>query len=118
MSQFHVYNETCIVLTTEILQAKASKNLSWQDLAENTGLSQAYVTAALLGQQPLPEKAAMLIGEKLELDAEMIALLQVLPSRGNFAGVHREPTTTRFDEMIQICDSTLKVLAHEHLAAA
>jgi len=118
MRQFRVYNEISIALTTEILEAKASKKLSWQDLADNTGLGLAYVTAALLGQQPLSEKAAKVIGEKLELDAEMVALLQALPSRGNFSNVPRDPTVNSFDEMVKICDSTLKVLAHEHSAAA
>ncbi|SMQ30384.1 cyanate lyase [Pseudomonas helmanticensis] len=118
MKQFHIYNEVSIALTTEILQAKASKRLSWQDLAENTGLDLEYVTAALLGQEPLPERAAKVIGEKLELDAEMVALLQVIPSRGSRASAPRYPTFNRFHEMVQICDSTLKALVHEHLAAA
>ncbi|MCF7532492.1 cyanate hydratase [Pseudomonas petrae] len=116
MKQSRVYNEVSIALITEILHAKTSKRLSWQDLAEGTGLGLADVTAALLGQQPLPEKAAKLIGEKLELHAEMVALLQVIPLSGRLGGVPREPYINRLDVTIQICRCTLKALADEHVA--
>lgn len=113
MSQSHVYNEVSIALTTEILQAKASRNLSWQDLSNGTGLGLAYVTAALLGQQPLPADAARIIGQKLGLNSESVALLQVIPLRGSLSGVPSDPTIYRFYEMIQIYGTTLKALVHE-----
>lgn len=36
-------------LTAAIIDAKMRKNLSWQELADGTGLSLTFVTAALLG---------------------------------------------------------------------
>jgi cyanate lyase len=113
MQQSHASNDTSLALTTEVLDAKARKNLSWQDLADDTGLSLAYVTAALLGQHPLPEHAAKVIGEKLDLTADSIARLQIIPLRGSLAGVPTDPTIYRFYEMIQIYGTTLKVLVHE-----
>ncbi|WP_416739625.1 cyanase [Pseudomonas sp. NFX71] len=113
MTQSHVYNEVSIALTTEILQAKASRNLSWQDLSNGTGLGLAYVTAALLGQQPLPADAARIIGQKLGLNSESVALLQIIPLRGSLSGVPSDPTIYRFYEMIQIYGTTLKALVHE-----
>ncbi|WP_219095944.1 cyanase [Pseudomonas sp. UMAB-40] len=113
MKQSHVYNEVSIAVTAEILQAKASRNLSWQDLSDGTGLGLAYVTAALLGQQPLPADAARIIGEKLGLNAEIVALLQIIPLRGSLSGVPTDPTIYRFYEMIQIYGTTLKALVHE-----
>lgn len=113
MTQSHVYNEVSIALTTEILQAKASRNLSWQDLSNGTGLGLAYVTAALLGQQPLPADAARIIGQKLGLNSESVALLQIIPLRGSLSGVPSNPTIYRFYEMIQIYGTTLKALVHE-----
>lgn len=74
MQQSHAYNDQSLALTTSILDAKARKNLSWQDLTDGTGLGLAYVTAALLGQHPLPEAAAKVVGEKLDLDADSIAV--------------------------------------------
>jgi cyanate lyase len=113
VKQSHVYNEVSIAVTAEILQAKASRNLSWQDLSDGTGLGLAYVTAALLGQQPLPADAARIIGEKLGLNSEIVALLQIIPLRGSLSGVPTDPTIYRFYEMIQIYGTTLKALVHE-----
>jgi cyanate lyase len=47
----HALSETIIIL-------KVEKKLSCQSRADGTGLSVAYVTAALLGQHPLPEDVA------------------------------------------------------------
>ncbi|WP_085654242.1 MULTISPECIES: cyanase [Pseudomonas] len=111
--QSQAYNDSRIALTTRTLDAKAQKNLSWQDLADGTGLSLAYVTAALLGQHPLPKAAAEVVGDKLELSAEDVAALQIIPLRGSLDGVPTDPTIYRFHEMIQIYGTTLKALVHE-----
>ncbi|QZD69059.1 cyanase [Pseudomonas sp. 3-2] len=111
--QSQAYNDCRIALTTRALDAKAQKNLSWQDLADGTGLSLAYVTAALLGQHPLPKAAAEVVGDKLELSAEDVAALQIIPLRGSLDGVPTDPTIYRFHEMIQIYGTTLKALVHE-----
>ncbi|MEX6662848.1 cyanase [Pseudomonas sp. W2-17] len=113
MTQSHAYNDTSLALTAEILDAKQRKNLSFQDLTDGTGLGLAYVTAALLGQHPLPADAAKVIGEKLELNDEAVARLQIIPLRGSLSGVPTDPTIYRFYEMIQIYGTTLKALVHE-----
>lgn len=113
MQQSHAYNDTSLALTTRILDAKARKDLSWQDLADDTGLSLAYVTAALLGQHPLPANAAQVVGDKLELSVEDVAAMQIIPLRVSLSGVPTDPTIYRFHEMIQIYGTTLKALVHE-----
>ncbi|WP_456254254.1 cyanase [Pseudomonas iridis] len=113
MQQSHAYNDTSLALTTRILDAKARKDLSWQDLTDGTGLSLAFVTAALLGQHPLPENAAQVVGEKLGLDAADVSAMQIIPLRGSLSGVPTDPTIYRFHEMIQIYGTTLKTLVHE-----
>ncbi|WP_434589787.1 cyanase [Pseudomonas sp. R4-83] len=113
MQQSHACNDTSLALTTRILDAKARKDLSWQDLADDTGLSLAYVTAALLGQHPLPENAAKVVGNKLVLSVADVAAMQIIPLRGSLNGVPTDPTIYRFHEMIQIYGTTLKALVHE-----
>ncbi|VVO59806.1 Cyanate hydratase [Pseudomonas fluorescens] len=113
MQQSHAYNDTSLALTTRILDAKARKNLSWQDLTDGTGLSLAFGTAALLGQHPLPKNAARVVGEKLELDTADVSAMQIIPLRGSLSGVPTDPTIYRFHEMIQIYGTTLKALVHE-----
>jgi cyanate lyase len=101
-------------LTEEVVEAKAQKGLSWQDLTEGTGLSLVFLTAALLGQHPISKDAAEIVCKKLELGDDAVALLQQVPLRGSIpGGVPSDPTVYRFYEMIQIYGTTLKSLVHE-----
>lgn len=94
--------------------AKRRKNLTWEKIAEGTGLNLAFVTAAILGQHPLPEDAAKLVGEKLDLSADEVLLLQSVPMRGRVE-VPSDPTLYRFYEMMQVYGPTLKALVNEKL---
>lgn len=100
-------------LTHHVLQAKAAKNLTWASLAEGTGLSVVYVTAALLGKHPLPHAVAEVVVERLGLEADAVGQLQTLPMRSNAEDVSSDPTIYRFHEMIQVYGTTLKALVHE-----
>lgn len=101
-------------LAVAAVEAKTRKDLSWQQLADSTGLSVAFVTAALLGQHPLPEAAARSVAELLGLDEEAVLLLQTIPTRGSVRGaVPTDPTIYRFHEMLQVYGTTLKALVHE-----
>lgn len=101
-------------LTAAIIDAKMRKDLSWQDLTDGTGLSLAFVTAALLGQHALPETAAEVVAERLDLGQEAVMLLQTIPLRGSIpGGIPTDPTVYRFYEMLQVYGSTLKALVHE-----
>ena len=101
-------------LTATIVDAKMRKDLSWQELTDGTGLSLAFVTAALLGQHALPESAADIVAERLGLDADASMLLQTIPLRGSIpGGIPTDPTVYRFYEMLQVYGSTLKALVHE-----
>ncbi|PCE32602.1 cyanase [Burkholderia ubonensis] len=101
-------------LADAILLSKARKDLSFAQIAEGTGLSEAFVTAALLGQHPLPAEAARHVGKTLDLDADAVALLQTIPLRGSIEDrVPTDPTIYRFYEMLQVYGTTLKALVHE-----
>ncbi|MGA7570518.1 MAG: hypothetical protein WCA80_06880, partial [Candidatus Aquilonibacter sp.] len=52
-------------LTDLIIDTKIRKNLTFEAIADGTGLSLAFVTAALLGQHPLPANAAKVVADKL-----------------------------------------------------
>jgi cyanate lyase len=90
-------------LTDTIIDTKVRKNLTFEQINEGTGLSLAFVTAALLGQHPLPADAAKVVADKLELDEDAVRLLQTIPLRGSIpGGVPTDPTIYRFYEMVQI----------------
>lgn len=101
-------------LTDVILASKLKKDLSYAQITEGTGLSEAFVTAALLGQHPLPADAAKAVGKTLDLDDAAVALLQTVPIRGSIGnGLPTDPTIYRFYEIVQVYGTTLKALVHE-----
>ena len=101
-------------LTEVILASKLKKDLTYAQITEGTGLSEAFVTAALLGQHPLPADAAKAVGKKLDLGDDAIALLQTVPVRGSIGnGLPTDPTIYRFYEIVQVYGTTLKALVHE-----
>lgn len=114
MLQSQVHASARQHLTEKALGTKAMKDLSWKQLAEGTGFAREFVTAAILGQHPLPKEAAELVGGRLDLDPGEILLLQAIPLRGSFPeGVPTDPTLYRFYEMIQVYGTTLKSILHE-----
>lgn len=114
MIQSQVSQNARVALTEVILLSKARKDLSFAQITDGTGLSEAFVTAALLGQHPLPAEAAQVVGDKLGLDADAVALLQTIPLRGSIENrVPTDPTIYRFYEMLQVYGTTLKALVHE-----
>ena len=114
MIQSQVSREVRLELANKIMLIKARKDLSFAQIVEGTGLSEAFVTAALLGQHPLPADVAQIVGKKLDLSADDILLLQTIPVRGSIEDrVPTDPTMYRFYEMLQVYDTTLKVLIHE-----
>lgn len=101
-------------LTESIIAAKLKKDLSFEQITQDTGLSIAFVTAALLGQHALPADAAKVVAKKLDLDDDATALLQTIPLRGSIPDrVPTDPTIYRFYEMLQVYGTTLKALVHE-----
>jgi cyanate lyase len=114
MLQTQVNQNARMELAERAVAAKLRKNLSFEQIAEGTGLSTVFVTAAILGQHPLPQAAAVKVGEHLGLDQSDTALLQTMPVRGSLgASTPTDPTTYRFYEMVQVYGSTLKALVHE-----
>ncbi|MFF4099569.1 cyanase [Streptomyces sp. NPDC001903] len=103
-------------LAIAAVDAKARKDLSWQQIADAAGLSVAFVTAAVLGQHPLPAASAEAVAGLLGLDADAARLLQTIPTRGSIpGGIPTDPTIYRFHEMLQVYGTTLKALVHEQL---
>ena len=114
MLHSNVTQDSRVELTSRVLGAKASKDISFGELAEGTGLRVAYVTAALLGQHALPQHAAELVCSRLGLDAADAKELRAIPLRGSIpGGVPTDPTVYRFYEMVQIYGTTLKALVYE-----
>ena len=101
-------------VTEMIISAKISKGLKWESLASQIGLSKEWTTAALLGQMTLTKAQADMIGKTLDLPAEAVALLQVVPYKGTLpTAVPTDPLLYRFYELINVYGTTIKSLIHE-----
>ncbi|MEV4126404.1 cyanase [Nocardia sp. NPDC049707] len=101
-------------LAAVAVEAKTAKDLTWQQIADATDYSTAFVTAAVLGQHPLPKQAATAVADLLGLGDDAVTLLQTIPTRGSIpGGVPTDPTIYRFYEMLQVYGTTLKALIHE-----
>ncbi|MCB1889880.1 MAG: cyanase [Rhodocyclaceae bacterium] len=101
-------------VTQLVLTAKRRKQVSWGQLADSIGLSKEWTTAALMGQMTLDATQAAKIGDLLELPAEAIDQLQVVPYKGSLpTAVPTDPLIYRFYELINVYGTTIKELIHE-----
>jgi cyanate lyase len=101
-------------VTQLILTSKRRKNLTWTQLAEAAGQSKEWTTAALLGQMTLTAGQAGKVGELLELPAEAVEMLQMVPYKGSLpTTVPTDPLIYRFYELVNVYGTTIKELIHE-----
>jgi len=101
-------------VTQLILSNKRRKQLKWKQLAEATGQSKEWTTAALMGQMTLSSEHASKIGAMLDLPEDAVEMLQVVPYKGSLpTAVPTDPLTYRFYELINVYGSSIKELIHE-----
>jgi len=101
-------------VTQLILTNKRRKKLKWADLAEATGKSKEWSTAALMGQMTLSTEQAEKVGAMLDLPAEAVEMLQVVPYKGSLpTAVPTDPLIYRFYELINVYGTSFKELIHE-----
>jgi len=101
-------------VTELIITHKLRKQLTWPQLADAIGQSKEWTTAALLGQMTLNAEQATKVGALLELPAEAIEQLQVVPYKGSLAtAVPTDPLIYRFYELVNVYGTTFKALIHE-----
>lgn len=101
-------------VTELIITHKLRKQLTWPQLADAVGQSKEWTTAALLGQMTLNAEQAAKVGALLELPAEAIEQLQVVPYKGSLpSAVPTDPLIYRFYELVNVYGTTFKALIHE-----
>ena len=101
-------------VTEMIVTHKIAKGLKWLDIAAKIGLSKEWTTAALLGQMTLTKVQADIIGQTLDLPAEAVALLQVVPYKGSLPTlIPADPLLYRFYELINVYGTSIKSLINE-----
>jgi cyanate lyase len=102
-------------ITEQIVVARLSRGLTWQQLADAIGKPVVWTTAALLGQHPIPAEEGRVLVDMLGLDESAIAVLAAVPMRGSLpTAVPTDPTIYRFYEALQVYGPALKELIHEN----
>ncbi|MGA7951804.1 MAG: cyanase [Thiobacillaceae bacterium] len=101
-------------VTELIINNKLDKCLTWEAIAQAVGQSKEWVTAGCLGQMTFTAEQAETIGEMLDLPAEAVAQLQVVPYKGSLPStLPTDPLIYRFYELIMVYGTTIKELIHE-----
>ncbi len=101
-------------VTELIVTRRLEKKLSWAAIAEAVGQSKEWTTAALLGQMTLTEEQAVAAARLLDLPADAVVQLQVVPYKGSLpTSVPTDPLIYRFYELINVYGTTFKALINE-----
>ena len=100
--------------TEIVLQAKADKGLTLQDLADKVGRHVVWTTAAIMGQATMDAGEAEALTSLLGLGPDVAAVLQEIPTKGSLdATVPVDPLIYRFHEITQVYGTSLKAVIHE-----
>ncbi|QSZ41619.1 cyanase [Sulfurimonas aquatica] len=104
---------TKIEMTEEIILAKKSKGLSWEDIAGKVGLSPVFLTSACLGTNSLKPKAATKLCKVLGLSGDVLATIQEYPMKTWDFGIPQDPFVYRFYEITGVYGETMKEIVQE-----
>jgi cyanate lyase len=100
--------------TEKILAAKAEKKVTFAAIAAAVGRHPVWTTSALLGQATMTAEEARKAGALLGLEQDVVAALQVIPTKGSVGmEVPVDPLIYRFHEITQVYGTTIKALIHE-----
>ena len=96
-----------------ILEAKKVKGLTWEAIAEATGLAPEYVVSACLGMNHLEKANSDALVSALGLDTEVSSALQEFPNKKWDQIVPTDPVIYRWYEIVGVYGETIKELIHE-----
>lgn len=102
-----------IEMSEEIILAKKSLGLSWEDIAKIVGISPVFLTSACLGQNSLKQASADKLCEVLVLNKEISIALQEYPNKTWDFTVPQDPVVYRFYEVVGVYGETIKEIIGE-----
>lgn len=101
-------------ITEQIVVARLSRGLTWQQLADAVDRPLLWTTSALLGQHPIPVELGRKLVGMLGLDESAVPVLAAPPMRGGLpSAVPTDPTIYRFYEALGVYGGALKEVIHE-----
>lgn len=102
-----------IEMTEEIIVAKKTTGVSWEELSEKVGISPVFLTSACLGMNSLSKEAAEKVVEVLDLSDDVATTLQEFPHKSWDKLVPTDPVVYRLYEIVGVYGDTIKEIIHE-----
>lgn len=101
-------------MTEAIFGAKISKDLSWECIGKEIGLSDVFTASACLGQNSLSKEDATKLTSFLGLDEEVTKALMTCSMKGEGTElVSKDPLIYRFYEIAYVYGGAIKECIHE-----
>ena len=100
-------------MTEVILVAKSEKQLTWEQIGTDLGVSPVWLTSACLGMNSAPQDKALAIAEYLELDTDVADALMAFPTKVWDQTVPTDPLIYRLYEIVGVYGDTLKEVIQE-----
>jgi cyanate lyase len=100
-------------VTEAIILAKKAKNLTWEKIAAEIGMSPVWTTSACLGMNSMPAEKAKALCDLLALPEGSQDALMAYPRKGWDFEVPQDPLIYRLYEVVGVYGDTLKELIHE-----
>ena len=98
---------------TDILAAKASMGMTWEQIAESIGMSPVFTCSACMGMNSMPEEKAQALVSLLDLSPDMVKMLTTPPSKDWNRDIPTDPCIYRLYEICGVYGETIKALIHE-----
>ncbi|TYL48751.1 cyanase [Marinomonas sp. IMCC 4694] len=102
-----------IDVTEAIFAAKKDKNVSWEAIAEATGMTDVWITSACLGMNSCSEDVADKLVDFLALPVEAKAVLMQYPTKTWDQAIPQDPLIYRLYEVVGVYGPTLKEVIQE-----
>lgn len=100
-------------VTEAIILAKKEKNLTWEKIAAEIGMSPVWTTSACLGVNSMPEAKAEALCSLLNLPEGSKQVLMEYPRKSWDFQVPQDPLIYRLYEVVGVYGDTLKELIQE-----
>jgi cyanate lyase len=100
--------------TEQILEARRTKGLTFQEIADKVGRHPVWTAAALMGQATMSPEEAEAAAGMLGLGPDVVASLQEYPTKGALdTAVPVDPLIYRFHEITQVYGPAIKAVVQE-----
>lgn len=100
-------------MTDAIVSTKVEKQLSWETMGADLGMSPVWLASACLGMNSAPPEKAAAIAEYLALGEEVATALEAFPTKVWDQAVPTDPLIYRLYEVVGVYGDTLKEVIQE-----